>query len=197
MQEIQTKLQGLRDLHSMRKGELRQIEARLTKLKEDMVELEDKQLVSKEAVLLFEFAGQSAREFITSKFNDIVTFALQSIFGEDYKFTVELKIKRNAVWAEFQVSSAGYKEPADPLLSRGGGVIDIVSMALRIVLLELYTPKIEGPLLLDEPTKQLSKEYSSRAAELLTSISERTKRQIILVTHDQILAKEAEKRFEL
>jgi DNA repair exonuclease SbcCD ATPase subunit len=93
--------------------------------------------------------------------------------------------------------SAGYKEAADPLGSRGGGVVDIVSLALRIVILELYTPRIDGPLMLDEPTKQLSKEFSDRAAELLRAISERTGRQIILVTHDPVLAKEAEMRFQL
>ena len=159
--------------------------------------MEREQIVSKEAILLLEHAGQGAREFITKRFNDIVTFALQSVFGDDYRFETTLDIKRNAVWADFRVVSSGYSEAADPLMSRGGGVVDIVSLALRIVLLELYTPRISGPLLLDEPTKQLSKEFSGRAAELLTAISERTGRQIILVTHDQVLAKESETRHEL
>jgi len=197
MHNLIERFMAIRDRHNQRVGEMNQIKGRLSKLivEKDRVALN--QQVSKEAIILLETASQSAREFITKKFNDIVTFALQAVFGEDYRFETNLEIKRNAVWADFRVLSSGYSEAADPLMSRGGGVVDIVSMALRIVLIELYTPRIDGPIIFDEPTKQLSKMFSGRTSELLQAISERVHRQIILVTHDPVLAKDATSKVEL
>jgi len=197
MELIDEKIKALRDSINVRRGEKRQIDNRIDTLTTEKEKTESEQLIAKESIILLETAGKGAREFITTKFNEIVSFALQSVFGEDYRFETTLEIKRNSIWAEFKVFSSGYDEPADPLASRGGGVVDIVSLALRIVILELYTPRIDGPIILDEPTKQLSKEYSNQAAQLLQAISERTGRQIIIVTHDAILAKESKVRFSL
>lgn len=197
MEKILARARRLNDRLMARKGAKEKLLEQVRELNQQREEATAKQRVAKQSILLFEFASQTAREAIRQRIDTIVSFALQSVFGEDYEFRTTIEIKRNAPWADFHVVSAEYTEPANPLLSRGGGVVDIISMALRIVFLELYTPEINGPLLLDEPTKQLSKEYSGRAAELLSAISDRTGRQIILVTHDSVLAKEAERKFEL
>lgn len=197
MDEILAKLQKLRDRLNFRRGQKQQLEQKVAKFKGELEKHGDEQRTAKEAVLLLEHAGRGARELIVQRFKDIVTFALQSVFGEDYRFDVDMRIHRNTVWADFRVLSADFGEPVNPLDSRGGGVIDVCSLALRVVLLELFTPRVDGPLMLDEPTARLSAEYASHAAELLTAISERTGRQIILVTHDQVLAKEAERHFEV
>jgi len=190
-------VRALRDRHNTRLGRKEEIEARLTRLKADRESVKIAQELDKETILLMEYAGQAARELVTKRFNAVVSFALQSVFGEDYTFDTELTVKRNAVSAEFRVMDSKYSEPANPLDSRGGGVVDVISLALRVVMLELFSPRIDGPLVLDEPTRHLSDEYSGRAAELLNAISTRTGRQIVLVTHDDILAKEAEHRVEL
>lgn len=196
IEELQKGLQKIRDAHNIRRGEQRRIASNLAGIRKDAAVHEAEQITAREAMYLLEHAGRGGRELITKKFNDIVTFALQSVFGEDYRFETSHEVKRNAVWLDFRVVSSDYDEPADPIYSRGGGVTDIISLALRVILFELYTPRIDGPLILDEPTKQLSKQFSSRAAEFLSAISERTGRQIILVTHDPILAS-AGKTFEL
>ena len=195
--ELIEKFQKLQQKYNFRCGQKDRVETNIEKARSEMVLVELEQQTAKEAVILLEHAGQGARELIVQRFKDIVTFALQSVFGEDYRFDVDMRILRNTVWADFRVLSAEFNEPVNPLDSRGGGVVDICSLALRVVLLELFTPRVEGPLLLDEPTKQLSAEYAGRAAELLTAISERTGRQIILVTHDQVLSTGAERRFEI
>ena len=197
MQDVIEAVRGVRDHHNQRVGQKREVEARLERLTTDRDEVKRLQDTEREAIVLLEFAGQAARQLITERFNAVVTFALQSIFGEDYTFDTDLQIKRNTVWAEFRVRDSKYAEPANPLDSRGGGVVDVISMALRVVMLELFTPQIAGPLMLDEPTRHLSGEYSGRAAELLNAIATRTGRQIVLVTHDTVLAKEAERLVEL
>ena len=75
-----------------------------------------------------------------------------------------------------------------PELSRGGGVVDIVSLALRIAILQTHKPKIQGPLILDEPAKHVSDEYIFNVADFLKQTSELFNRQIIMVTHNNHLA---------
>jgi len=118
-------------------------------------------------------------------FEKLVSYALEAIFGDGYRFIIDFGIKRNLPVADFYVTSPGYTTPADPLASRGGGVVDVLSFALRVVLLQTYRPKIEGPIILDEPFSQLRPERHSAVAALLKSLSERTGRQMIIVTqHD-------------
>jgi DNA repair exonuclease SbcCD ATPase subunit len=71
-------------------------------------------------------------------------------------------------------------EPND---TDSGGYADIVSLALRIAVIELYKPKINGMLIFDEPFKCISKEYIQSASQFLTSISKKINRQLIVVSH--------------
>ena len=75
-----------------------------------------------------------------------------------------------------------------PEQSRGGGVIDIISLALRIAFLQIHKPKIEGPLILDEPAKHVSEDYIFNVADFLKRASEMFNRQIIIVTHNNHLS---------
>ena len=194
MREIKKSLEHLRQQYDFRRGQRDAVVKRLEFVERRLEQNRNLKNLKREAVVLIEAAGQTARESITARIASVVTFALQSVFGDDYRFEVTNTLKRNAVWTDFVVASKGFAADS-PIDSRGGGVVDVVSLALRAVLLELFAPRIDGPLILDEPTKHLSTEYSGRMAELLGAISERMGRQVILVTHDEELAKEAETRF--
>ena len=80
----------------------------------------------------------------------------------------------------------GYEE--DIMDQNGGGVVDIVSTALRLIALQTYEPVIDGPIILDEPTKMVSSEYIPTLAEFLKSAGNDFGRQIILITHNEYLA---------
>ena len=55
--------------------------------------------------------------------------------------------------------------------------------------------KIQGPIFLDEPSSAAGDVYTERLGKLLTSLSERFKRQIIIITHSEKLASFAEKQY--
>ena len=107
---------------------------------------------------------------------------------------MEFKIEINELYgkpnAEFYVLTKTEESiiKTKPELSRGGGVVDIISLALRIAFLEIYKPKIEGPLILDEPAKHVSEEYIFNVADFLKKTSELFNRQIIMVTHNNHLS---------
>ena len=77
----------------------------------------------------------------------------------------------------------------------GGGVVDTVSIALRIAFLLKYSPPIQGPIILDEPAKHLSDEYVFNIAEFLKQVCKEFNRQIILVTHNQHLSAIGDKTY--
>ncbi|NLB89398.1 MAG: ATP-binding protein, partial [Syntrophomonadaceae bacterium] len=81
--------------------------------------------------------------------------------------------------------------------SRGGGIVDIISLALRIALLETSRPALDGPLILDEPAKHVSQDYSHNVAEFLKLVVNTFERQVIMVTHNSYLADSGDKAFEV
>jgi hypothetical protein len=127
----------------------------------------------------------------------VVTRALQSIFGPDFSFKIEMDEAGGKPIARFLVCSPGENgelienEPQD---SRGGGINDIVAFALQVAVMVVYNePKIQGPIVLDEPGKHVSEEYVVKFGEFLDFISKTFNRQIFMVTHQPHLALTADK----
>lgn len=129
----------------------------------------------------------------------LVTKALQYIFDDNHYFKIEFSEKSNRVEADFYVCTSyeGIEIRTKPEDARGGGVVDVVALALRIALLQTYRPKLEGPLILDEPGKHISEEYIFKLAKFLKSITETFDRQIIMVTHNSYLIESADKGFKI
>jgi len=115
----------------------------------------------------------------------MILFLLSRSLGSQYKFEIEYVTNKSSVGARFLITTPyGEKDVlvTDPLSAKGGTISDILSFALRIALLELYVPKIEGPFILDEAGKFITEEYRTNMCEFLKRVSEDTKRQIIFIT---------------
>lgn len=144
---------------------------------------------------LFGKVSEFAREQLTIRVEQTVTAALQAIFKDSQlEFKIELLTLGGKPAARWQVVS-NYETDgkittvaANPEDARGGGITDVVSLALRLALLELARPRPEGPLLLDEPGKMISQEYVPNLAEFLRQYARQTGRQVIMVTHHEALA---------
>ncbi|MBC7087303.1 MAG: ATPase [Tissierellales bacterium] len=146
--------------------------------------------VLEEVLILFNKTSEYARLQAKKQIELIVTKCLQYIFESDVKFEIEIEELRNKPSAEFYVinETDDFTLKTKPELSRGGGVVDIVSLALRIAFLQIHKPSIEGPLVLDEPAKHVSEDYIYNLGEFMKETSEMFQRQIIMVTHNQHLA---------
>ena len=145
----------------------------------------------KKSSILVSVAGEQVRENIKTGFEDIVTHALRSIVGEEYNLKVVFAKRGNMQETHMNVCTPDFSEAFDPLDCRGGGIVDIVSLVLRVAMLELCQPKIHGPLILDEPFKHLSKEYIQNASVFLAELVNKMGRQVICVTHVTSLANES------
>lgn len=190
IQELKNSINSYKEFIAKEEGKKEKLLEQKCELEKEIKKLnEEVELLEKVAILL-QKTSDYARIQATNQIESLVTKCLQFIFSSNIEFLVELEELRGRSSAEFYVVNEldNMIIKTKPELSRGGGVVDIVSLALRISFLELNKPKIEGPLILDEPAKHVSNEYIYNVAEFLKQTSEMFNRQIIMVTHDNHLA---------
>ena len=146
-------------------------------------------LMEKVGVLL-QSTSEFARNQAKVQTENLVTNCLQFIFENNIEFEIEIEELYGKPNAEFYVitKSDDIIVKTKPELARGGGIVDIISLALRIAFLQIHKPQIEGPLILDEPAKHVSEDYIFNVADFLKKASEMFERQIIMVTHNDHLA---------
>ncbi|TYP54319.1 ATPase [Thermosediminibacter litoriperuensis] len=144
--------------------------------------------------ILLQKTSEYAREQAKQQIEMLVTRCLQFIFGENIEFKIELSEVRGRPEAEFYVVSSygDTRITTKPQDARGGGIVDVISLALRIAVIQCSNTYINGPIILDEPAKHVSSEYISNVAHFLKQVSEVFRRQIIMVTHNQFLSEIAD-----
>ena len=137
-----------------------------------------------EAQKIVQVVASSVQESAHKQIASVVSKCLEAVFDEPYKFVISFERKRNKTEAQLTFVRDG-KALEDPINESGGGVIDVAGFALRLASLILATPKRRKLLVLDEPFRFLSKEYTERMGECLIQLSKEMEIQIIMVTHNQ------------
>lgn len=141
--------------------------------------------------ILLQKTSDFARQQAKARIEEIVTSALSVVFGKDYRFAIALEVKANQPIAEYYLTSEGVTTQLKPPdYDRGGGVADVVSLALRLAVGELSG--VRGPIFLDEVGKHVSQEYAPNVAYFLKEYSSNFGRQIVLITHNERLAEVAD-----
>lgn len=199
--------------------ELTQLESKLTSLNSELSSLNGKcELLSKQnensnaklsdlihkreiyrkSIELLNLVQLATNNKIKEGFKNIVSYALKYVYNDNYNFELEFGRRGNLQELDFNIETPTCKSPFDPMDTSGGGVLNIVSLALRVAILELHKPKIEGFLVLDEPFAQINgKENLEQAGKFLTAINKRIKRQIICVTNGNQLLNMADNIIEV
>jgi len=171
--------------------ELVQSEEFLTKLKENFENL------IKARFIIAEVAKLTQTKF-TSYVEQLVTMAIKSIFDRPFQFKVDFDLKRNKSECFLRIQEGEDEEPFVPKDELGGGMLDTISFALRIVLWSLQNPKSTNTILLDEPFKFVGQdELLDRAGQMLKEISQRMSIQFIITTHQPKLTEIADKAWKV
>jgi len=148
--------------------------------------LEEKKALSltiTKSVEILNLVSKSTKELIKNSFENIVSRGLQFIHQNDnYGFKLDFTKRGNLPELKFKVISDDMKEYHNIIDCNAGGSKDIISLALRQVLLEIS--KNKGILALDEPDKRLDKEeLNIKTMEFIKEMQKETKRQVFLITH--------------
>lgn len=137
--------------------------------------------------ILLQKTSDYARQQAKTRIEDIVSEALNVVFGGTHRFIIDLSLRGNQPIAEYWLNDGSTLTKLEkPDYDRGGGKVDIIALALRLAVGEMEG--ISGPLFLDEVGKHVSKEYAPAVAYFLKEYSANFDRQIILITHNADLA---------
>lgn len=145
------------------------------------------------AQALIQSVAQKTQTQLKLTIEDIVQSAIDAVFSPECKFRVDYEKKRNGTDATMYLEQDGDK--LDPLKDDGGGLADVLAFALRLVAWSLG--KTDNVMILDEPFKNISKEYKGAAMEMLKGMGDRMGIQSIIVTHDQSIIDMADKVFHV
>lgn len=143
---------------------------------------------------LYQKTSTLLRVKLSERFADLATRALQYIFQtSDLEFVVELDVKANLPVASFFVIVDGHK--VDPKGALGGSIYEVIGICLRLVCLEVF--ELKGPLILDEPLRSVDETNLRSALEFILQYCKETGRQLIVVTHNEQIARSADRLFEV
>lgn len=159
--KLEIEINALNDYIKIQEGKKSQL-LEIKEKEEGLLEfISDQYNLLEQVMILFQKTSHFAREQAKSQIEILVSKCLQYIFESNIDFQIEIDELRNKASAEFYVvnETADFFLKTKPEQSRGGGVVDIVSLALRISFMQTHKPTIEGPLILDEPAKHVSEDY--------------------------------------
>lgn len=126
----------------------------------------------------------------------LVNTALRSVWGDEaYTFKANFVRRHNQVECDLRLVRGDTE--IEPLEASGGGVCDVVSMALRMVYHGLGTAM--PVMIYDEPLRHLSEDMQERAAEMRNALCKHLGLQFIIITHSDtaILGADRIFRFQL
>lgn len=124
---------------------------------------------------------------IKVRIDALLSLAINSVFDRPFSFELLIEKKYNRISCT-PVIKEGEEEyfPKDEM---GGGIIDIISFAFRVVLWSLEHPRSRNVFVLDEPMKFVGKgDMLIRAGNILRELSHRLGFQLIIVTHEKELS---------
>jgi DNA repair exonuclease SbcCD ATPase subunit len=162
-----------------------------SKTKMDLLK-EDIENKEKARIILNDVAEKTQTKFVKTV-ETLVTSALKAVYEKDIQFRFIFERKRNKIECRPAIFENGYFY--DIKDGRGGGMVPVISFALRVVLLLLSKKRIRKTIILDEPVKaNLSGDMLEKAFMMFEDISKRMGIQLIIITHYRF---DADKVFEI
>ena len=202
-EELKSSLEKLDKFLAIKKSRLETLTTKKEEIENKIAELNID--VLEQSIIVLQKLSERQRLMAKTRIEELATEALRYSLGGEYSVIIELENIRKRPQANLYICKKAYEDVEDiseddleePLSDNGGGIVDIISIAIRLVTMQAQTPMIEGPIILDEPFKMLSKEYVPMMSEFLKKISRDFGRQIIMVTHDEYLAQSAESQITI
>ena len=130
-----------------------------------------------ELVLAVQKAARDTQDQLRVRIEDVVQSSLDAVFPGSYTFRTEFVARRGRTELDMWLDKDGTR--MDPLDSNGGGVVDVLSLALRVCCLTMS--RNARVLLLDEPFKFIRGRARQRLGDMLSRLSRKLGIQVIMV----------------
>jgi len=165
-----------------RKEERRKtIKSHYTEAKYRLNELKGRYETIVQARSIAQSVASSMQAQCFDQFAAVVTKCLATAIGSRYKLQLNYTQKAGKTQVELLLKDG--EELLDPMDDTGGGVVDIVSFALRIAAMVMKKPASRSLFILDEPFRFLSEEHREAAQRLVQELADELDCQFLIVTH--------------
>jgi len=159
-----------------------------------LAELEKESDILHEASIVFKKSAILTQNHLADHLSLIATKALKAVFPEkDVELVVEFVERRNTTECDMWIEEGGHQFSL--MESRGFGMTDIVSFALRVAYTLLHSS--DNVMIIDEPFRNLSKDKHAAASLMIQELSEELGIQFIICTHSTDLIEYADKAFHV
>ena len=159
----------------------------IEELQRDKVEIEEMLAISRRAAGIVQDA-------MCVKLSRIVTRVIKTIFDENIEFVIQFVERRGVHEADMFIRDKEGHE-YDILDSRGGGLADVISLALQMSFIMLSN--VDRYLILDEPSRHLSAEAQEKFGEVLKLLCKEFNFTMLFVTHSKAFTEIADKVFTI
>ncbi len=159
------------------KKQLKNKKKRLKKVNKEVQAHED-------ATALLKKATTITYKQISLRIEKLVTQLLRAVYDRPFTFHLSFRETKKSVEAK-PVIMEGDKV-YNPEFDKGGGVIDVISFALRVASWSMKRPRTRNVLILDEPFKWMG-DLLPLIGDMLKFISTKLNVQIILTSHEDYL----------
>ena len=189
-------IENIKKLFHSCKGIDLQLQKDIKECQQKKINLQKQLKLLEEAQAFLQKIAQETQQHLKFQIEDIVNLALETCFPGEYIFQVQFNISRGKTDAELIFLDQKTGRPVDPMNASGGGVVDLTTFALRIACYALEQGT-DNVIILDEPFRFISRDLQQRAGEILKTLSDRMKLQIIMVSHIGEIIDVADKVFEV
>ena len=163
-----------------KRGEVEAQVKRKNIIDEKLEELAIRSIAIEEAQVFIQSVAQATQMQIKYNLEPIIQILMDACFPGKYSFVIDFTIERNRTVARLLFLKEGNE--VDPLSQCGGGIVDLVSFALRIALWSIG--KTDNVIILDEPLKNLQPvELNKLGFEVIRSLSKKLGLQFIIVNN--------------
>lgn len=187
IQQLELSLKNLEKEKNSLQGQCDLLNSQIVDYENDLAEKKYNKELFEKCTNFLNYIQKSSNELVKQSFESIVTQALEFIMGKGYKFTLEFSKRGNLSELFFCSSTPTKSTPTRIGIStpESGGVINIISLALRLVILKLAYPNKKGILYLDEPLKNLrGQTFLENANSFLKFIYDKFGYQIMVNSHE-------------
>ncbi len=178
-------ISDFRTVLERRKGQLMQLESKLSDLGTEVKDLKKQLNNHIEAREIIIAVGLETQKQLQFHISDITTLALEAVFVNPYELKLDFIERRNKT--ECDITFVRDNMQIDPIRDSGIGAVDVAAFALRIASWSMANPRTMPCLILDEPFKHLKgNDENKKVLQMMNTISKKLGLQIIMISDERI-----------
>ena len=126
---------------------------------------------------------------------ELVSYGISLVFSKKREFKIYYRTRASVPVVDFKIVS-DYGE-SDIYEAQGGGVVNVVSFLLRLILLVHSNPPLARIMFLDESFRHVSPEYVPAVAQLMKELCARMEMSFVMISHQPAFLDYADRIYEL